>query len=100
MRCTCSWKQHGREDYYTYAELTDELIDYVAEMGFTHIELLPILEHPPLTVLGGYQIMGYYAATSRHGHPPGNLCTLLIAAIKGVLGVILDWVPGGHFVRG
>ncbi|HHY14901.1 MAG TPA: 1,4-alpha-glucan branching protein GlgB [Firmicutes bacterium] len=91
-----SWKQHGREDYYTYSELTDELIDYVAEMGFTHIELLPILEHP-FDGSWGYQIMGYYAATSRHGHP-GEFMRFIDRCHQRGIGVILDWVPG-HFVR-
>ncbi len=91
-----SWKQHGREDYYTYQELTEELIDYVVEMGFTHIELLPILEHP-FDGSWGYQIMGYYAATSRHGHPREFMRFIDRCHQRGI-GVILDWVPG-HFVK-
>ena len=91
-----SWKQHGYEHYYTYEELTNELVDYVAELGYTHIELLPILEHP-FDGSWGYQIMGYYAATSRHGNPRDFMAFVDACHQKGI-GVILDWVPG-HFVK-
>lgn len=91
-----SWKQHGHEDYYTYQELTEELVDYVAEMGYTHIELLPIMEHP-FDGSWGYQVMGYYAPTSRHGHPRDFMAFVDRCHRRGI-GVILDWVPG-HFVK-
>ncbi len=91
-----SWKQHGWENYYTYQELTDELVDYVAKMGYTHIELLPIMEHP-FDGSWGYQVMGYYAPTSRHGHPRDFMAFVDRCHQRGI-GVILDWVPG-HFVK-
>ena len=91
-----SWRQHGHEDYYSYQELTRELVDYVVEMGYTHIELLPIMEHP-FDGSWGYQVMGYYAPTSRHGHPRDFMAFVDYCHQKGI-GVILDWVPG-HFVK-
>lgn len=91
-----SWRQHGHEDYYTYQELTETLIDYVVEMGYTHIELLPVMEHP-FDGSWGYQTMGYYAATSRHGHPRDFMAFIDACHLRGI-GVILDWVPG-HFVK-
>ena len=91
-----SWRQHGYEGYYTYQELTEELVDYVVDLGYTHIELLPIMEHP-FDGSWGYQTMGYYAATSRHGHPRDFMAFIDRCHQKGI-GVILDWVPG-HFVK-
>lgn len=91
-----SWRMHGPEHYYSYTELADELIDYVVEMGYTHIELLPIMEHP-FDGSWGYQIIGYYAPTSRYGHPREFMAFVDSCHQKGI-GVILDWVPG-HFVR-
>ncbi|NLJ80674.1 MAG: 1,4-alpha-glucan branching protein GlgB [Firmicutes bacterium] len=91
-----SWKQHGWENYYTYAELSRELVDYVADLGFTHIELLPLMEHP-FDGSWGYQTMGYYAATSRHGNPR-ELMAFIDACHQRGIGVIVDWVPA-HFVK-
>lgn len=91
-----SWKQHGHEDYYSYSELKEELVDYVVEMGYTHIELLPIMEHP-FDGSWGYQTMGYYAPTSRHGNPRDFMAFIDACHQRGI-GVILDWVPG-HFVK-
>ncbi len=91
-----SWKVHGFENYYTYTELKEELIPYVLEMGYTHIELLPIMEHP-FDGSWGYQTMGYFAATSRHGHPK-EFMAFVDACHRAGIGVIIDWVPG-HFVR-
>ena len=91
-----SWRQHGYEEYYSYQELTEELVDYVVEMGYTHIELLPVMEHP-FDGSWGYQTMGYYAATSRHGHPR-DFMALIDRCHQNGIGVILDWVPG-HFVK-
>lgn len=91
-----SWKNRGFEQYYTYKELTEELIDYVADMGYTHIELLPVMEHP-FDGSWGYQTTGYYAITSRYGTPYEFMAFVDRCHQKGI-GVILDWVPG-HFCR-
>ncbi len=91
-----SWKHHGYEQYYTYTELAHELVDYVAEMGYTHIELLPVMEHP-FDGSWGYQTTGYYAVTSRHGTPCEFMAFIDRCHQKGI-GVILDWVPG-HFCK-
>ncbi|MGO4699065.1 1,4-alpha-glucan branching protein GlgB [Paenibacillus sp. 2TAB26] len=91
-----SWKIKGKEDYYTYEELADDLIPYTAEMGYTHIELMPLSEHP-LDQSWGYQITGFYAATSRYGSPK-QLMRFVDKCHQHGLGVILDWVPG-HFCK-
>ncbi|MDG4648888.1 1,4-alpha-glucan branching protein GlgB [Roseibacterium sp. SDUM158017] len=89
-----SWrrKQDGRP--ISYVEAARELVDYAADMGFTHIELLPISEHP-FDGSWGYQPVGLFAPTVRHG-PPHEFRDLVAAAHDRGLGVILDWVPG-HF---
>ena len=88
-----SWKRReGRR--LSYAELADELVSYVAGMGFTHIELLPISEYP-FDGSWGYQPVGLFAPTIRHG-TPDEFRALVGAAHAAGLGVILDWVPG-HF---
>jgi 1,4-alpha-glucan branching enzyme len=82
--------------FLTYAELAHRLVPYVKEMGFTHIELLPVMEHP-FSGSWGYQVLGFFAPTSRFGSPEDF--KLFIDACHGAgLGVILDWVPG-HFPR-
>jgi len=89
-----SWtrKENGR--VISYKEAAEELVSYVAEMGFTHIELLPISEHP-FDGSWGYQPVGLFSPTIRHG-PPHEFRDLVEAAHEAGIGVILDWVPG-HF---
>ena len=111
-----SWKRHGDEpqgdpdefgnypgpmdpfpaqrgEYYSYDDLSVELVDYVSDMGYTHIEVLPVMEHP-FDGSWGYQTTGYYAATSRYGNPQQLMHFIDACHAKGI-GVILDWVPGG-----
>jgi len=78
----------------TWAEAGAQLADYVAEMGFTHVELLPVAEHP-FGGSWGYQVTGYFAPTARHGHPDDFRALLDALHARGI-GVILDWVPA-HF---
>ncbi|MDQ0231095.1 1,4-alpha-glucan branching enzyme [Metabacillus malikii] len=91
-----SWKIKGKEELLSYTELIDELIPYVIEHGFTHIELLPIIEHP-YDRSWGYQGTGYYSATSRYG-TPHDLMRFIDACHQENIGVIVDWVPG-HFCK-
>jgi 1,4-alpha-glucan branching enzyme len=80
----------------SYVELADQLTDYVAEHGFTHVELMPVMEHP-FGGSWGYQVTGYYAPTARFGDPDG-LRHLVDRLHQAGIGVILDWVPA-HFPR-
>jgi 1,4-alpha-glucan branching enzyme len=89
-----SWRRGDRQRFLTYDELAGELVPYVAEMGYTHIELLPISEHP-LDASWGYQPTGLFAPTSRFGTPDG-FARFVDRAHGAGLGVILDWVPA-HF---
>ncbi|TNF14191.1 MAG: 1,4-alpha-glucan branching protein GlgB [Rhodobacteraceae bacterium] len=86
------WDEGGRP--LSYHELAEKLVDYACDMGFTHIELLPITEHP-FDGSWGYQPIGLYAPTIRHGRPE-EFAEFVDAAHRRGLGVILDWVPG-HF---
>lgn len=91
-----SWKKKNDGELYSYTELVTELIPYIKEHGFTHIELLPLVEHP-YDRSWGYQGTGYYAATSRYGNPK-ELMAFIDACHQEDIGVILDWVPG-HFCK-
>jgi 1,4-alpha-glucan branching enzyme len=89
-----SWKRPGDGSFLSWDELADELIPYVTEMGFTHIEFLPISEHP-YDPSWGYQTTGLYAPSARFG-PPEGFARFVDGAHKAGIGVILDWVPA-HF---
>ncbi|MUT66704.1 1,4-alpha-glucan branching protein GlgB [Paenibacillus sp. NEAU-GSW1] len=91
-----SWKIKGKEIFLTYDEMSAELVPYAAEMGYTHIEMMPLSEHP-FDKSWGYQITGFYAPTSRYGHPKQLMHFIDCCHERGI-GVILDWVPG-HFCR-
>jgi 1,4-alpha-glucan branching enzyme len=93
-----SWRLNSLEDNrpLTYAELADELAAYVTDLGYTHIELLPIMAHP-FTGSWGYQVTGYYAPTPRYGSPD-DMRAFVDRLHSAGIGVILDWVPA-HFPR-
>ncbi|WP_256757116.1 1,4-alpha-glucan branching protein GlgB [Cohnella sp. WQ 127256] len=91
-----SWRMDAPEQFRDYEQLSQELVDYVCSMGYTHIEVLPITEHP-LDRSWGYQATGYYAATSRYG-PADGLKKLVDHCHRRGIGVLLDWVCG-HFCK-
>jgi 1,4-alpha-glucan branching enzyme len=91
-----SWQRNKKGHFLTYKALADSLVPHVKEMGYTHVELLPITEHP-LNESWGYQTTGYFGVTNRYGSPD-DLRFLIDAFHQAGIGVILDWVPG-HFPK-
>ncbi|MBD3580879.1 1,4-alpha-glucan branching protein GlgB [Flavobacterium selenitireducens] len=90
-----SWRREvAQKRFLTYMELADQLVDYVKEMGFTHVEFMPVMEYP-YDPSWGYQLVGYFAPTSRFGKPQELMYLIDKLHIAGI-GVILDWVPS-HF---
>jgi 1,4-alpha-glucan branching enzyme len=89
-----SWQRADGNRYLTYSELADKLIPYVADLGFTHIELMPVSEHP-FDGSWGYQPVGMFAPTSRFG-TPADFARFVDRAHQAGIGVLIDWVPG-HF---
>ncbi|MBU3820587.1 1,4-alpha-glucan branching protein GlgB [Flavobacteriaceae bacterium XHP0103] len=90
-----SWKKHVEENrFLSYYELADELVNYVKDMNFTHVELMPIMEYP-YDPSWGYQITGYFAPSSRYGYPE-EFKYLVDKLHQNDIGIILDWVPS-HF---
>ncbi|MBP6182556.1 1,4-alpha-glucan branching protein GlgB [Flavobacterium sp.] len=90
-----SWKRHAEENrFLTYLEFAEDLVDYVKETGFTHVEFMPIMEYP-YDPSWGYQLVGYFAPTSRFGKPQ-DFMVLVDKLHEAGIGVILDWVPS-HF---
>ncbi|CAB1370731.1 1,4-alpha-glucan branching protein GlgB [Denitratisoma oestradiolicum] len=91
-----SWMRHPDGRFYSYRELAERLVPYLADMGYTHLELMPVMEHP-LDESWGYQCTGFFAPSARFGDPD-DFRFLVDACHQSGIGVILDWVPG-HFPR-
>lgn len=89
-----SWKHHEDGTPYSFGELTEELVPYLVKMGYTHVEFLPLMEHP-LGRSWGYQLIGYYALSSYYGTPE-EFQAFVEACHLNNIGVLVDWVPG-HF---
>ena len=84
-----SWRRHKDGTFLTYTEIAEQLVPYLKEMGYTHVEFMPVMEHP-LDMSWGYQVSGYYAATARFGEPK-ELMALIDALHQAGIGVLLDW---------
>jgi 1,4-alpha-glucan branching enzyme len=91
-----SWLRGPNNSYLSYIELADKLVDYAKSMGYTHLELLPIMEHP-FSGSWGYQVTGFYAPTARFGTPQ-DFMYFVDRCHRAGIGVIVDWVPG-HFPK-
>ena len=91
-----SWRRGEGDTLLSYGEIADQLIPYIQEMGYTHVELLPVMEHP-LDMSWGYQVTGYYSPTARHGKPI-DFMRFVDRLHQANIGVLLDWVPA-HFAR-
>ena len=91
-----SWKKHSGGSPLSYVDLADELVDYITDLGFTHVELLPVMEHP-FGGSWGYQVTSYFAPTARFGNPD-DFRYLVDRLHQAGIGVIVDWVPA-HFPK-
>ncbi|NLD52428.1 MAG: 1,4-alpha-glucan branching protein GlgB, partial [Clostridiales bacterium] len=91
-----TWRRGPEGEMLSYGEVADQLIPYIQQMGYTHVELLPVMEHP-LDMSWGYQVTGYYAPTARYGSPQ-EFMAFVDRLHQANIGVLLDWVPA-HFPR-